>query len=122
MPEFTSDIFVPDALLGGNALLLVGQKAVIITGENLVRGAVLGKITASDKYNLSLSAAIDGSEVPDMILAEDCDATAGDKEALIYARGDFNQNALTVGTGHTLASIKEGLRVKGIILVDSVGA
>jgi len=119
---FTSDAYTPDQLLGGNAHLLVGQKVTIISGQNVARGSVLGKITASSKYNLSLSAAVDGSEVSDLVLAEDCDATAGDKETLAYARGDFNQNALIIGTGHTIASIKEGLRVKGITLVDSVGA
>jgi len=120
--SFTSDAYTPDKLLGGNEQLLVGQKVTIITGQNLVRGAVLGKITASGKYNLSLSGAADGSQTPDLILAEDADATGADIEALAYARGDFNQNALTIGTAHTIASIKEGLRVKGITLVDSVGA
>jgi len=120
--SFTSDAYTPDKLLGGNEQLLVGQKVTIITGQNLVRGAVLGKITASGKYNLSLSGATDGSQTPDLILAEDADATGADIEALAYARGDFNQNALTIGTAHTIASIKEGLRVKGITLVDSVGA
>ena len=120
--SFESAIYDPDRLLAGNAHLLVGEKVTIITGQNLTRGAVLGKITASSKYNLSLSAAVDGSEVPDLILAEDCDATAADKEALAYSRGDFNQNALTIGTAHTVASIKEGLRDKGIVLIDSVGA
>lgn len=120
--SFTSDAYTPDQLSGGNEHLLVGQKVTVITGQNILRGAVLGKITASGKYNLSLSAAADGSEVPDLILAEDCDASGSDVEALAYARGDFNQNALTIGTAHTIASIKEGLRVKGITLVDSVGA
>ncbi len=120
--SFQSDAYDPDRLLAGNAHLLNGEKVTIITGQNLLRGAVIGKITASSKYNLSLSAAVDGSEVPDLILAEDCDASGGDKEALAYMRGDFNSNRITIGTAHTLASIKEGLRVKGIILIDSVGA
>ena len=120
--SFKSDAYTPDQLSGGNEQLLVGQKVTIITGQNILRGAVLGKITASGKYNLSLSAAVDGSEIPDLILAEDCDASGADVEVLAYARGDFNQNALTIGAAHTIASIKEGLRVKGITLVDSIGA
>ena len=120
--SFDSAVFVPDGLLAGNAGLLVGEKVTIITGQNLVRGAVIGKITAGGKYNLSLSGAADGSQTPDLILAEDCDATGGDKEAMAFSRGDFNQNKLTLGAAHTVASIKEGLRVKGITLVNSVGA
>jgi hypothetical protein len=92
----------------------------VISGQNLVRGAVLGKITASGKYNLSLSGASDGSQTPDLILAEDVNASAGDKTAIAYSRGDFNAQALTIGTAHTIASIKEGLRVKNIILINSI--
>ncbi len=72
----------------------------------------------SSKVKLSTAAAIDGSEVPDAILAEACDATAADTECLVYDRGDFNQNAMTFGAGHTAASVREGLRVKGIHLID----
>lgn len=109
-----------DALLAGNSHLLVGRKVTIVSGQNLVRGAVLGKVTASGKYQLSLSAAADGSQTPDLILAEDCNASAGDKSVLAYARGDFNSRALTLGAGHTVASITEGLRAKGITLLSSV--
>lgn len=118
----TEGTYAPDKLIAGNAHLLVGRKVTIISGQNLTRGAVLGKITASGKYNLSLSGASDGSQTPDLILAENCDATSGDKVALAYARGDFNANALTLGTDHTVASITEGLRAKGITLIPAVAA
>jgi len=122
MADFSTQTYVPDALTAGNENLLVGEKITIASGQNLTRGAVLGKISASGEYVLSASAATDGSEVPDLILAEDCDASGGAKEALAYSRGDFNSNALTLGAGHTVASIKEGLRDKGIILIDAVAA
>ena len=118
----TEGTYAPDKLIAGNAHLLVGRKVTIISGQNLVRGAVLGKITASGKYTLSLSAAADGSQTPDLILAEDCNASTGDKVALAYARGDFNPAALTLGTAHTVASITEGLRAKGITLIPAVAA
>lgn len=108
---------VPDALLAGNTHLLVGRKVTIVSGQVLTRGAVLGKITTGGKYNLSLSAASNGSQVPDLVLAEACDASAGDKEAMAYSRGDFNTIGLTLGAGHTVASITDGLRAKGIVLV-----
>jgi hypothetical protein len=116
----TEGTYTPDALVAGNHELLVGRKVTILTGQNLLRGTVMGKITASGKYIASLAAAVDGSEVPDLILAEAADATAADVSALAYARGDFTTNALTIGAGHTAASIAEGLRAKGITLLAAI--
>lgn len=116
----TEGVVTHDALIAGNAHLLVGRKVTLAAGQNLVRGAVLGKVTASGKYVLSLSAAADGSQTPDLILAEDCNAAAADKSVLAYARGDFNSRALTLGAAHTVASITEGLRAKGITLLASI--
>jgi len=116
----TEGTYSPDALIAGNSDLLVGRKVTIISGQNLARGSMLGKITASGKYNLSLSGASDGSQTPDLILAEPADASAGDVTALAYARGDFISNALTLGASHTVASITEGLRAKGITLMVAI--
>jgi len=71
----------------------------------------------SGKYILSLAAAIDGSQVPDAVLMEDCDASAAEKITQAHFRGDFNVTAITFGTGHTAASVREVLRGKGINLV-----
>jgi hypothetical protein len=118
----TEGVFTTDQLLAGNPSLLVGRVVTIAAGQNLLRGAVLGKITASNKYALSASAANDGSQAPDLILAEHCDATGGDRTAMAYSRGDFNANRVTLGAGHTVASVTEPLRVKGIALLPSVVA
>lgn len=117
--SFSSTSLTPDRLIAGAQVGLIARKITLVSGQNLVRGAVLGKITASSKYNLSLSAAADGSQTPDLILAEDCDASGGDKEALAYEAGVFNVNALAIGTAHTAASIQEGLRAKGIHLITA---
>lgn len=71
----------------------------------------------SGKYIKSLSAATDGSQTPDAILAEDVDASSADKEGMAYFRGTFAEGALTLGTAHTAATIREGLRAKGIDIV-----
>src|SRR5690348_9056987 len=105
--QFGSSDFVPDRLLAGDADDLVTRKVTLVAGQTLVRGAVLGIITASGKYTLSASAAADGSQAPDSILAQDCDATAADAECLIYERGTFNEGAVTLGAGHTVASIHQ---------------
>lgn len=113
--------YTPDSLHAGDFPIRT-RKVTIITGQNLVRGAVLGKITASGKFNLSASAAADGSQVPFAVLAEDVDATAADKEAVAYVSGDFNSTALTLGAGHTVASITDGLRDANIYLATPVDA
>jgi len=121
MAEFNSQTYIPDALTAGNEHLLVGKKVTISTLQNLRRGAVLGKVDVfgTIEYVLSDAGASNGSEIPDLILAEDCDATDGAKEAMAYSRGDFNASAMVLGDGHTIDSIKEGLRVKGIIIVGA---
>ena len=77
-------------------------------------------VTGSGKHILSLAAAIDGSQHPVAILAEDTDAGADDVSTPAYVRGDFDENEITFGTGHTAASVREDLRAKGIQLVPSV--
>lgn len=116
----TEGSYTPVALVAGNAHLLVPRKVTIASGASLAAGAVLGKITASGKYKLSASAASDGSQTPDLILAEAVDASAADASGLAYARGDFAASALTLGAGHTVASITEGLRAKGITLLTDM--
>jgi len=114
-PSYSTESYTPDRLHAGD-FPIRSEDGTLITGQNLTRGAVLGKITASGKLNLSLSAAGDGSEVPYAILSEDMDATAADKQVIVYLSGDVNQDSLTIGAGHTAASIKDGLRDKSIFL------
>jgi hypothetical protein len=72
------------------------------------------------KYKLAASAATDGSAGPVTILAEDCDASGGDKVTIAYFGGVFDENALTYGTGITAASAREALRDVGIKLQSSI--
>ncbi len=76
----------------------------------------------SGSYKKSLAAATDGSETPIAILAEDCDASGGDAECVAYYTGDFNEDAITFGSGHTAASVKDALRARGIHLHNPVNA
>lgn len=98
----------------------VSRQITLISGQNLARGAILGKITASGKYTLSLSAAADGSQVPAVVLVEDTNASGGDKVTDAYIKGIFNENVLVYGTGHTAASVREALRDYGIYLQSSI--
>ena len=107
--------YTPDNLIAGE-YPRVARVVTIASGANLAQGALLGKITASGKFKLSASAATDGSEVPDAILAEAANAAAADVQAVVYFSGEFNESALSLGAGHTLASVKAGLRDRNIYL------
>jgi hypothetical protein len=111
--------FTPDGILAGEDDPQTRQ-ITLITGQNLRRGAVLGKITASGKHTLSLSASADGSQVPVCILAEDTDATSADKVTVAYHGGVYDENALLYGTGHTKLTVREPLRDYGIKLQSSI--
>jgi Bacteriophage lambda head decoration protein D len=101
----------------------VSRKVTLASGAGaLLRGTLLGKITAGGKYLASLSAAVDGSQTPDCILAEDTDATSADKDTVAYFRGQFNDSVgapggVIYGAGQTAAGVREGLRVKGLDLI-----
>jgi hypothetical protein len=121
---FTTEDSLPadDNLFAGDKQSF-GEKATLVSGQNLTRGALLGQITASGKYNLALSAAGDGSNTPRAILAHDCDASGGDKECIVYKEGTFNTNAITLGTGITLSTAtKEALRALGIFFRTNLPA
>lgn len=119
--NYATTAFVPDGLIAQNAHLLVDEQVTLISGQNLLRGAVLGRITASGKYTLSLSAAVDGSQVPAAILAVDTNATGGDKATVAYFRGDFQAHAVILGAAHTVASVKAALRTANIELISTQG-
>jgi hypothetical protein len=53
-----------------------------------------------------------------MVLAQDADASGGDLEAIAYETAVVVATALTLGAGHSIASIREGLRLKGIRIDD----
>lgn len=119
------DVYTPDNLFAGD-FPLVSHDYTVPEGTVLVRGTVVGKIGDYDSPGgevvASVAAATDGSEDPFGILAVDVDATDAAVIAPVYETGIFNERALTIGTGHTLDSIREPLRAKGIHLKDTVAA
>ncbi|RMD93351.1 MAG: head decoration protein [Alphaproteobacteria bacterium] len=58
----------------------------VVSGQNLVAGTVLGKITASGKYTAWDPAAVDGSETAVGVLVDDVDASSGDAAGVMIAR------------------------------------
>lgn len=123
-PTFgTEGTYSPDNLLADAPVKHWLDDVTVVSGAGvLARGTVLGKITASGKYQTSVAAAGDGSQTPSVILAKDIDASAGDVVAPVYIAGGFNQRALTLGAGHTADSIREGLRALNIYISKTVSA
>lgn len=125
MPEYPrafTESFAPDKLIAGLTQIATWN-GVLVSGQNLRRGAVVGRITASGKVTLSASAASDGSQVPFGILADDYDATGADRANVgVYVKGEFNENAVILGAGHTLASVRDPLRSVGVLLKPAVPA
>lgn len=116
VPTTFSETYTPDALIAGEVALAT-RSYVLISGQNLPRGAVVGVITTSGKLTLSTSAASDGSQTPMGILADSYDASGGDVgNCAVYLRGDFNENAISLGTGWTIGTVFAPLRSVGIFL------
>ncbi len=121
-PSFTSESYNPDRVIGGDKKLITRDVTLtdISSTGALVRGTVLGKVTADGKYGISLAASVDGSQMPRAILVKDADPSGGDVIASIYDEGEFNEDRLTYGTGHTADSVREDLRAVGIHLKEPV--
>jgi hypothetical protein len=119
-PNFsTATSPAPDPLFAGE-LYRVTTEVTISSGQNLARGAVVGRITATGEYVLSAAAAGDGSQTPVGILVQDTDATAADTKASIYRTGEFNEDEVILGAGHSIASIRDGLEAKQIYLKSTL--
>lgn len=103
---------IPGDLLVGDYPVAV-RTVTIASGQSYLRGTVLGRITASDKYTASLSAAADGSEDPIAVLAVNVDATAGDVQTRIYTSAEFDASRMIVGAGHTAATVEAAFRNAG---------
>ncbi|MFP3372440.1 head decoration protein [Pseudomonas sp. SIMBA_068] len=109
MPNPLTHTFTLSQLEAGD-FPVVMDSGVIAAGQQLLRGAVLGQVTASGEYLLCKAAAEDGSEAPKAILDCDVDTTDGALTAPIRLTGQVLGNQLTLGAGLTLAAAKAALR------------
>jgi hypothetical protein len=117
----------PTALFAGDASH-TSDPITIASGTNsagtfLLRGTILGMITANGKYIVSASAASDGSQAPHAVLAADCDSSAGDVVAPAYFTGEFTDYSCVFGAGHTQATVEASLRASNSgIFIRTVGS
>ena len=125
-PGIYAETFIPDQLIAGNLKLVTGNGT--LDAGTLQRGAVLGQITTTGHYILSVKTASDGSQVPSAILVDYADASAGPINVGFYLMGEFNQNAILpdASWGANAAAwtplLSAPLRDGGIFLKPSVSA
>lgn len=112
--------------------LSICRESIVINdvAATLRVGAVMGKVTATGKWKLALSAAVDGSQNPAGVLITDglglsADIVlvgATDTKALVLARGPVivADAALQLGTGTTLAAASAALKALGILVETAV--
>ncbi|MFN3675575.1 MAG: head decoration protein [Sphingomonas pseudosanguinis] len=120
-PGVSQEVFVPDQLIGGD-MKLVTRHRQISGGAIYKRGTVLGVITATGVLTIATAAANDGSQTPAEILADDVDATGGTVAGGTYVMGEFNERAVILGAGITIAAARTALELKNIYLKSSVSA
>ena len=107
--------YTPKILIIGSQDIVTGA-VTLLTGTAYKKGAVLGKITASGKYTLVDSAAIDGSAAPKYILSDDVDATTGDAPGIAYKTGEFNESLLSFGGDDTADTHRDALEARGLFM------
>ena len=114
------ETLVYDGLLASDDYIT--DSGTLVSGQNLKRGAALGKITASGKLAQLDSTKSDGTQTPFAILAADVDASAGDKACPLYVFGAFNQAAVGFTGSDTYATHKNNFRDVGIFLKSAISA
>lgn len=103
---------------GGLAFTLADGAADFIVGDSFI--ITVSALTV--KYKLSLAAALDGSQVGEVVLVDNADPSGGDVNVGVYRMGELNASALTLGAGHTVASAKAQLGRRGIFLKTPVSS
>lgn len=93
-----------------------------LAGAPLKRGALLGRVTATDKYVPCVATASDGSQVPAAILAADTDASVADVKTPAYFEGEFAGEIMTIDPSWTIQTVQAALRqASSHLYVRSVG-
>lgn len=113
--------FTPDALIEGSQFPLMSEAAVVASGAGkLVRGTVLGCVTATGKLVKVDSTKNDGSQKPYAILSEDVDASSADVQTSVYLTGCFNSASLVFGGTDTVATHKLAARELGMFFKNVI--
>jgi len=87
MPTYSESNRISDFLKWEVNPQFTRETVVLASGQNLKAGHVLGKITATGKYSSYDDNNVDGTETAAAVLLYDCDASGGDKDAVVLKRG-----------------------------------
>jgi len=112
----------PDNLMAGDFPVVTGSGTVLSGAGKLVRGTVLGKVTASGKLVPVDSSKSTGEQTVFAVLAEDVDATSADVAAPLYLTGQYNTRKLVFGGTDTAVTHAAGARALSIFFTDTVAA
>jgi hypothetical protein len=118
----TSENFSYDNLIAGD-FPRVTEEVTVLSGANLVRGTVLGKITSGGQVvAVNSGGTDDGRRAAYAVLAEDVNASAGDKVGVAYLTGEFNVNKLIFGGSDDIDDHRATLRGLCIFAKSAVAA
>lgn len=121
-PRQFVESYAPDNLLAG-LTQIVTENMVLSQGQKLMRGTVVGRVTATGKATICTAAATDGSQNAYGILLDYYDATAGDLGGCgVMVKGEMNDHAIVLDPSLTILAVHDALRAGGIFLKPSVHA
>jgi hypothetical protein len=115
-------MFDPSNLRAGDAPL-VHREVTVAEGGAYLRGQLLGRVTASDKYIPCVKTASDGSQNPAAVLAYDTDTTSADVATVAYFEGEFAFEKMIVDASWTSAALLDAaFRQAGLpLFIRSLG-
>lgn len=88
----------------------------------LVAGTLMGRIGTSQQIVPLVSTAVDGSQIPVGILAEDATVSAGAQVTLTFCNaGDVAEEKVVLGGSDTLSTLVSGRSLRDRIAGDTVG-
>lgn len=114
LKDLTTDVAYSDEI----SLTLTAGGTAFVAGDSFTVAVAAG----SGKYALATAAATDGTQNPVALLVDFCDASLGDKNCGLYLTGEFNINAVTLGSGISAAAARDALRAFNIHLKSAVTA
>ena len=121
MATFDSNERAYDNLLVGGKEFTT-ERGTLLSGQDVVRGEALGKITSGGKLKTwGSGGSDDGHRTFYAIAAEDCDATGGDTGISYYKTGVFVKGSVVISgeaSADEVDDIDATARDIGIILIE----
>lgn len=114
-----SETFNFDNLIGGCQKDIVQRPATIRLGEAFSRGAILGRLTATGKWQEAQFSTL--ASFNDLgIAVEAIDSTTGEVNTTVYVEGEFNEHGVQFFYSNTADDWREALTPHGIYLRKAV--